>query len=107
MHSSVVDKSTQESDLKSTEQKLELIRKLQYAISSKDEEVIIVLKGSSFGTKPYYIRCGNYEKLSENIESLVSGILSDIKKELKKKIENTENQAKNLKNILNSSCNES
>lgn len=83
------------------ENKVKLIKQLQYGLSSKDEDVFLVYKGTTFGNAtPWNIRCGNFEANAESTTTCIDKILLKIKNELQKKLQDAESQTLAIKKIL-------
>lgn len=81
--------------------KVKLIKKLQYNISFRDEDVVLMYKGTGFGNStPWNIRCGNFEANAEDMATCVENVISKITNELQKKLQASESQAKALKTLL-------
>lgn len=85
------------------ESNIKNIKKLIFALSGKDSDVILTYKGNSYGvTSPWNIRCDIREANSLTFELASLTLLNELNLELKNKIISSEKQTENFKRILNS-----
>jgi hypothetical protein len=80
---------------------LKEIKKLHWAISNKEADVLITFKGNGYGvTKPWNLRCDGREVNGESHTTAAAALLKMLEKELREKVQMLEAQTNSFKQVL-------